>query len=173
MSDSQATRREGFDSTGPIRKFLFLALGLTRRCPPQKQNGVPIEKPEGVRTSRRNIIALAGVLVLAGFADIGPGDLTVFGVKLGEGDRGATLIGTAAIVTQLYWYYLRYCHLRDDAKVVDRPGYEHATLVSINQIKLVTVEHKMANLVSNWVAFSLTLLSWCFIGCWIVNELRG
>ena len=68
-------------STETIRNFLFLALGLTRVYQSQNPDRLPLMEPDGVRTCRRNIIALAGLLVLAGLAGAGPGDLGVFGVK--------------------------------------------------------------------------------------------
>lgn len=162
--------REGSDS---IRKFLFLALGLTRGYPPGQRDGMPLEEPDGARSSRRNIIGLGGMLALAGLAGVNPGDLNVFGMKLGEGARGVMVIAASAVAVQLYWYYLRYCHLRDDVKVTDRPNSREEALISMNVIRggSVSFEHKTANLASNWVAFSLTIVSWCFIVYWIIGVL--
>ena len=169
MPETQTKSALGFETTGPVRKFLFLAVGLTRRCPPQKPGEAPLEEPDGARTSRRNIIALSGVLVLAGLAGADPGDLNVFGIEPGKGARGAIVVGAATIAVQFYWYYLRYCHLRHDAKVVDRPGTTEETLVPVQMIGGTSFLHKSANLFSNWIAFLLTIISWYFIGNWVVN----
>ena len=161
------------ESTGPIRKFLFLGLGLMRRCPPQYQPSLPLVEPDGARTSRRNIIALAGMLVFAGIVSANPGDLNVFGVKPGKGVLGAMAIAAVAVAMQLYWYYLRYCHLNEDGKVENNPNTNDSTLVSINVVKRVCLRHNAANFVSNWVAFLLTVVSWIFIARWIVEALSG
>ena len=71
---------------------------------------------DGSKVYRRNTLALASVLVLAGLAGADPGDLSVFGVKP-DGDWGVIVISAAAIGTQLYWYILRYLHIKEDAEV--------------------------------------------------------
>ena len=171
MPETQTKSALGFEAIGPVRKFLFLVLGLTRRCPPQKSNGAPLEEPDGARTSRRNIIALAGVLVLAGLTGADPSDLNVFGVQPGKGARGVMVVGAATIAVQFYWYYLRYCHLRHDATIVDSPGTLNEALVPVQMVGSASFQHKSANLFANRVAFFLTIISWYFIACWIVNAL--
>ena len=172
MPEKQPKRLVGISTIGPIHKFLFLALGLTRRWPPQNPKGLPLEEPNGARTSRRNIIALAGLLVLAGFAGADPSDLNVFGVKPGEGARGTLVISAAAVAVQLYWYYLRYCHLFFDARVFDSPRANDEQLTSIHVVTIESFEYKSADLFSNWVAFLLTVISWYFIGHWIAAAFR-
>ena len=44
-------------------------------------------EPDGARVCRRNILALAGVVVVAGFAGADPREISVFGVKP-SGDWG-------------------------------------------------------------------------------------
>ena len=54
---------------------------------------------------RRNILALG----------------SVFGVKP-DGDWGVIVIGAAAMLTQLYWYVLRYLHMKEDAVIEQVEG---------------------------------------------------
>ena len=68
-------------------------------------------------------MALASVLVVAGLAGADPRDLSVFGVKP-DGDWGVIVIGAAAISVQLYWYWLRYLHLKEDAVIEVEPVLE-------------------------------------------------
>ena len=105
------------ESIGSVHKLSFLGLGLTRKCPTEHQDSHAIVEPDGVKTSRRNIIALSGLLVLAGFSGADPSDLDVFGVKLSNGVRGVMVVVSAVVAVQFYWYYLRYCHLKDDGMI--------------------------------------------------------
>ena len=94
-----------------IRRILFLLLGLERVCPPRdrkhaKETTEKLIEPEGARVCRRNILALAGVVVVAGAAGADPRDLDVFGVKPSD-DWGVLVLGTAAILAHVYWYVLR------------------------------------------------------------------
>ncbi len=94
-----------------VRYFLFLSLGLTRGYSPQKQRYArhtteKLLEPGGARACRRNIIALAGVVVVAGLAGADPHEISVFGVRP-SGDRGVIVLGVAVILTHLYWYGLR------------------------------------------------------------------
>ena len=156
-------------STETIRNFLFLALGLTRVYQSQNPDRLPLMEPDGVRTCRRNIIALAGLLVLAGLAGAGPGDLDVFGVKPGEGTRGVIVIGAAAFGVQFYWYCLKYCHLKEDGKVLFRDMEQSETQMPLDAVTHLGIAQKTANLISNWIAFLLTVFSLYFIVCWIVS----
>lgn len=86
-----------------VRRFLFLSLGLTRGYSPQKW-GYPrhtnekLLEPDGARACRRNIIALAGVVVVAGLAVADPREISVFGVRL-PGNRGLLVLGVAVILS--------------------------------------------------------------------------
>ena len=156
-------------STESIRKFLFLALGLTRVHGSQKPIPDPIIEPDGVRICRRNIIALAGLLVLAGLAGASPGDLKVFGIKPGEGTRGIFVIGAAAFLVQVYWYWQKYYHLKEDGKVDVSVVDQNENPLPINISTGRGMAHKRANLLSNRIAFSLTVVSLYFIISWIVS----
>lgn len=159
------------NSTDSISKILFFALGLTRGYGDQEIAPYPIIEPDGVRTSRRNIIALAGLLVLAGIAGADPGDLDVFGVRPGEGTRGVIVIGAAAIMVQVYWYCLKYFHLIADINVTTSYSSPEEHIEPLYNVDLTKqgIAQKRANLLSNWGAFVLTLGSWYFIICWIVS----
>ena len=157
-----------------VRRILFLSLGLERVYPPEdrkdaKDTNEKLLEPDGARVCRRNILALAGVVVLAGAAGADPRDLDVFGVKPAD-DWGVLVLGTAAILAHLYWYVLRYFHLRDDGEIVGdsasaRVGAQNLK-ISWNDFRLV---RRGADLCSNWAAFVLTGLSWWIIGSWMAG----
>ena len=149
-----------------IRRILFLLFGLTRVYPPEDRKGAKettekLLEPDGARVCRRNILALAGVVVVTGLAGADPRDLIVFGVKPAD-DWGVAVLGLAAILAHVYWYVLRYYHLRDDGKIEPE-----CLKIDGNDFRLV---RRGADLFSNWAAFVLTVLSWWFIGSWIVGE---
>ena len=156
-------------STETISETLFLALGLTRVHGPQRPIPDPIIEPDGVRVCRRNIIALAGLLVLAGLAGASPGDLDVFGIRPGEETRGIIVIGTAAFVVQVYWYWQKYYHLKESGKVDTSTVEQNERPLPIDASNGRGIAQKRANLLSNRVAFALTVGSWYFIICWIVS----
>ena len=160
------------ESIGSIRKFLFFGLGLIRGSSHQerKRHRPPVVEPDGARISRRNIIALSGLLVFAGLVGADPGDLNVFGVKPGEGFRGVIVIAVAAGAMQFYWYYQRYFHMTEDGKAEDNP---YKPLLSIKEVPSIVYEHTTANFISNWVAFFLTVVSWIFIAYWIIDASGG
>ena len=69
-----------------IRRILFLSLGLERVYPAwerERMNDVSekLIEPEGARVCRRNILALAAIVVVASAAGADPSDLNIFGVK--------------------------------------------------------------------------------------------
>ena len=157
-----------------VRRILFLSLGLERVYPPKdreraKKTTEKLLEPDGARVCRRNILALGGVVVVAGVAGADPRDLIVFGVKP-SGDWGVLVLGSAVILVHLYWYVLRYYHLRDDGKIEQNPAQSESRLVYLkidwNDFRLV---RRGGDLFSNWAAFVLTGLSWWFIGSWIVG----
>ena len=129
-------------------------------------------EPEGVRTCRRNIIALAGLLVLAGVTGADPADLDVFGVKPGERAWGVIVIAVVAVAVQVYWYTLKHWHLRVDGKFEDERENFRENLKRPPSLG-VFLEQKRANLISNWVAFLLTLGSLYFAVSWIVDAMCG
>ena len=157
-----------------VRYFLFLSLGLTRVYPPQKRvygldTTEKLLEPDGARACRRNILALAGVVVLAGFAGADPREISVFGVKP-SGDRGVLVLGVAVILSHLYWYFLRYHHLKEDGVIDQDPavsghGAENLKIAGNKSFCLV---RKGADLFSNYAAIVLTCLSWFFVASWII-----
>lgn len=159
-----------------VRRILFLSLGLERVYPPQDQKHMTettekLIEPDGARVCRRNILALAGVVVVAGSAGADPRDLDLFGVKPSD-DWGVCILGLAAILAHVYWYVLRYYHMRDDGRIEQIPamsgtGAEYLK-IDWNDFRMV---RRGADLFSNWVAFVLTCLSWWFIWLWIVSVL--
>ncbi|MDE0126753.1 MAG: hypothetical protein OXN97_19480 [Bryobacterales bacterium] len=159
-----------------VRYFLFLSLGLTRVYPPQKlKNAKKIPEkllePDGAKVCRRNILALAGVVVIAGFAGADPREISVFGVKP-SGDWGVIVLGMAVILAHLYWYALRYHHLNEDGVIEVNPALSGhgADNLKISGSRF-TLVRKGADLFSNCAAFVLTCLSWCFVASWIIGKL--
>ena len=157
-----------------LRKFLFLSVGLTRVYPPNEREKVS-EFSEKIRESaesksyRRRILALSGIVVLTGLSGAEPNNLSVFGIEPIEGRMPVILVALIAI--QLYWYFLKFHHLIEDGEI--EPN-EHLRLqghkydkISITHIPLV---RKDADLISNYVAFVLTILSWYFAISWIVGS---
>ncbi len=157
-----------------VRYFLFLSLGVKRTYFPadrpyvQDDQTAKISEPSGSRICRRNILALASILVLAGFAGVEPHNLVLFGVKLSVGN-GDYVLCVAAILAQLYWYVMRYHHLTEDGTV---PGT--ATEASMGRPThslsyQYCLETKSADLWANRVAAFMTLLSLIFIGRWMFD----
>ena len=156
-------------STESIRRLLFLALGLTRVHGPKVPTPDPIIEPDGVRICRRNIIAVAGLLVLAGFTGADPSNLNVFGVEPGKGAWGVIVTGTAAILVQVYWYWQKYNHLKEDGEIDNRGEQKVGRLMHIDTPTGRGIAQKRTNLLSNQVAFGLTVVSSFFVICWIVS----
>ena len=104
------------DRSSPLLKVLFLTFGLWPVLRMAEKGAWPLVEPDGARTARRNIIGLSAILILAGLAGVNQGDLTLFGLDLDAGGRGAivAVVGTGA--AQMYWYFMKYRHMRDDAK---------------------------------------------------------
>ena len=155
-----------------VRYCLFLSLGLTRVYPAKWRNPRPTHyykllEPDGSRVCRRNILALAVVVVVAGFAGADPIELSVFGVDL-SGDRGVLVLGVAVISAHIYWYVQRYLHLNEDGMIEMKPPGEPKRNVNIRGHEF-HLEQSSANLISNYVAFVLTVLSWWFVVAWIFS----
>ena len=153
-----------------VRQFEFLAVGFRREINrPKPERGsagtsfLAIREPDGARACRRNIAALSSVLVVAGFSGADPRDLSLFGVKPG-GDRGVIVLGAAAFLAQIYWYFLRYRHMKQDM-VIEQ-------LQSIPEVRVAFepgrhVHHKGSDLMSNRICFFMTVCSWYFVYSWI------
>ena len=163
-------------SWAQLRRWQFLCLGLTRTYRPRsedrKTRGSQLLESDGARICRRNIIALSGVLVVAGLAGVDPRDLSVFGLK--PNDRwGVAVICIAAMLVQIYWYFLRYFHLREDAMIEDEPFRSDPPLkhLPIRLNSAFVLRQKSANLASNWICFILALLSTHFLISWTVDAL--
>ena len=156
-----------------FRRILFLSVGLEhvyprreRKC--AKETTEKLLEPDGARACRRNILTLAVVVVVASAAGADPRDLDIFGVKPPD-DWGVIVLGVAVILAHIYWYVLRYYHLRDDGRIEQNPtvngtGTEYLK-IDWNDFCLI---RRGADLFSNWVAFVFTVLSWWCIGLWIV-----
>ena len=158
-----------------IRRILYLSLGLERVYAPKEQKRVidtteKLIESDGAKVCRRNILALAAVVVVASAAGANPRDLDVFGIKPPD-DWGVLVLGATIILAHLYWYVLRYYHMRDDGKIECDPNNSNSGTdylkINWNDFSLV---RRGADLFSNWVAFVLTCLSWWCIGLWIVDR---
>ena len=157
-----------------VRRCVFLSLGLTRVYPPHERGygrntTEKLLEPAGARACRRNILALAGVVVVAGLAGADPREISVFGVKPG-GDRGVLVLGVTVILSHLYWYFLRYHHMKEDGVIEQDPalGGHDAAYLKIAGNESFTLVRKGADLFSNYAAIVLTCLSWYFVASWII-----
>ena len=152
---------------------LFLAVGIWRTYNPSKpKDGTlaqPLTVPREANICRRNILALATILVVAGAAGGDPQELSVFGLKP-SGGWGDIVLGVAAIGAQIYWYVMRYLH-EDAGGLIPLPHFS-AGVNSERPARPVSeeydLERKTADLWANRLAFFLTLGSWFFIGQWIL-----
>ena len=155
-----------------LRKILFLSVGLTRVYPPNslekinKHTEKLIESPES-KSCRRKILTLSGIIVLTGLSGADPNNLSIFGVE--PTTDGMSVILSAVIVIQLYWYFLKYHHLKEDGEIEPteymRSNNSKYEKPDITHIPLVL---KSADLFANYVAFILTISSWYFVASWIV-----
>ena len=155
------------DRSSPLLKVLFLTFGLWPVLRMAKKGARPLVEPDGARTARRNIIGLSAILILAGLAGVNPEDLTLFGLDLDAGGRGAIVAVVGAGAAQMYWYLMKYCHMRDDAKANAHPPDRPDHLLRLAANPDVNLEQASANWISNTIAFGLTLGSWLFMYCWI------
>ena len=113
---------------------------------------------------------LSGVLFLAGLAGADLHSLNLFGIQP-TGKWGVAVLGSAAIVAQIYWYVLRYQHLKEDGAIERDQSPEYSTPLKISGNKALKLVRREADLYSNWVAVFLTLSSWCFIVPWVIDGL--
>lgn len=161
-----------------IRYFLFLSLGLERVYPPkdrgyERNSTEKLLEPAGAKACRRNILALAGVVVVAGLAGSDPREISVFGVKP-SGDRGVLVLCVTVILSHLYWYFSRYHHMKEDGVIEQDSALKHlkgydAEYLKIAGNKSFTLVRKGADLLSNYAAIVLTILSWVFVASWIIG----
>ena len=134
-----------------------------------------LREPGGAQRCRRNILALSGVVAVAGLAGGDLHDLSPFGVRFSPGLRGILVLGIAVIGVQVYWYYLRYNHLWEEAILripyrspdqrLSDADHEHLTHAD----QTPSFAWKGVDLTSNWAALLLTLVSWFWIACWVLR----
>ena len=154
-----------------VRWVLFFSIGLRREYRPQdssEHDNKPaiLMEPANARACRRNILALAGVVALAGFVGADPRDLRVFGI-MPDDNVGVVVLAAAICVVYVYWYVQLYLHLTTDGKV-DRFSKEYATLI-VQQPGVLdnrVLRHRDADLFANWTAFILVLVSLYFAISW-------
>lgn len=151
-----------------IRYFLFLSLGVERTYSPpgEPKRGDALSEPSGSRICRRNILALTCMVVLAGFAEVDPLHLSVFGLRL-AGEQGVWVLGGATISAQLYWYVMRYHHLTADGAISSISRAQYWGNPDSGLAAHLSLERKPADLMANRAAACLTILSWYFIALWI------
>ena len=160
-----------------FRYFLFLSIGLTRVYEREGRRRLSNVKdklcePQASSACRRNILVLSGVFVVAGIAGVEPKDLRLFGMTPSS-EGGVVVIGAAAVLALLYWYVLRYQHLKEDGEVEQAPA-SHGESTKRFKIadKRFPMERKGADLVANWAAFLLTVGAWGFVVSWILDALQ-
>lgn len=148
--------------------FLFLTVGVqqVRTCDDDVKEWILLE-PDGVRLSRRNIIVLSALLVLAGVACANPSDLNVFGLELGTGTRGIIILSGTVFVVQAYWYTLKYLHITESGEVEGPHATQEKRLLS--RVDNVCLKQKSANWIANCVAAGLTVASWGVLFHWIME----
>ena len=161
-----------------IRYFLFLSLGVCRTYSPspagspenRKKRALEtwpkLSETDGSRICRRNILALASILVIAGLAGADPTTLRVFDLQF-SGKRGVWVLAAAAILAQLYWYAMRYHHLIEDGKTLDPPGVPGRRPPQPFD-ELDSFARKASDLWANRAALGLTFASWAVLACWFV-----
>ena len=125
-------------------------------------------EPEGSKNGRRKILVLSSMLVIAGVAGADPRELIVFGIAPSE-DWGVTVLGLVAMLAHLYWYFLRYHHLKEDGKIEMEPSAKFR-LLNLRD-KHPGIIWREADLLSNRVAFAMTWLAWGFVIYWNIPEL--
>lgn len=157
------------------RHLVLLLLGLWRAWPPHdpdRRSAAYDEliEPLEAKVCRRNILALGSAVVLAGAADLNPRDLNIFGMKPSD-DWGIIIFGSAVILVHIYWYVLRYCHVKSSGRIylvsnVDGGMVGHRKVDWCND----TIALRSADRISNVAALVLTGLSWSVIvGLWMTG----
>ena len=157
------------------RHLVLLLLGLRQASPPHdldRRSAAHDEliEPLEAKVCRRNILALGSAIVLAGAADLDPRDLNIFGMRPSD-DWGIIIFGSAAVLVHIYWYVLRYFHVKNGARIdlvssVDGGMVGHRKVDWRND----TIALRSADRISNVAALVLTGLSWAVIvGLWMTG----
>ena len=156
-------------------RILYFSIGLWREYRPPDQHRhderpAILSEPPNARACRRNILALASVVALAGFVGADPRDLRVLGIMPGD-DAGIAVLTAAISLVYVYWYVQLYLHLTTDGKV-DGYAAEYAAYLVENPDVLANrvLRRREADLVANWTAFSLVLMSLYFAVSWAVTD---
>ena len=154
-----------------FRWMMFFSIGLSREYRPQVTNGhddrpAILLEPANARACRRNILALASVVALAGVVGADPHDLRVFGI-MPDDDVGVVFLAAAICLVYVYWYVQFYLHLTTDGKV-DRFAEEfHVQIVQRPDVLANRVlRHRDADLFANRIAFILVLVSSYYAISW-------
>ena len=152
-------------------RVLFFSIGCWREYRPHDPHGCDdrpaiLLEPANARACRRNILALASVVSLAGLVGADPRDLRVLGVMPGD-DAGIAVLAAAICLIYAYWYVQLYLHLTADGKV-DGFAAEHSAYVVQDPDELANrvLRRRDADLVANWTALLLVLVSLYFAGSW-------
>lgn len=131
-------------------------------------------EPREARACRRNVIVLAGGIVLAWIVGAEVRDLDLFGIKP-SGERGVTVLCMAAMLVHIYWYCARYWHLKENstrslpASMTEIKGKTGDINWKEEWNEAAYVSLRVADLLANWAAALLTVLSWCVLSAWILN----
>lgn len=161
------------------RRFLFLTFGLGRGYPGRRRSSPPgphdtmVEPPEA-RACRRNIMILAGGVVLAWAAGAELQNLDLLGITP-AGERGVMVLCVAAMLVHVYWYWARYWHLRENSTRTLQRSFQELKGVSAEidwdgeRHESARVYLRVADLSANWVAAGLTVLSWCILAGWALD----
>lgn len=107
---------------------------------------------------------------MAGLAGVEPKDLRLFGMTPSR-DWGVIVLGVATMLAHVYWYLLRYQHLKEDGEIEQGPDFTATTTrlkIARNRFPMV---RKGADLVANWAALLMTVMAWAFVGSWILEAL--
>ena len=157
-----------------IGYFWFLSIGVTRVYAPRgrkRSKGVAgkLCEPQASSACRRNILVLSGTLVVAGLAGVEPKDIVLFGMKPSK-DSGVIIFGTAAVLAHLYWYCMRYQHLKEAGEIEQVPAMEGESRMRLKIAwNRFSMERKGADLVANWAALLLTAMAWAFVCSWVLD----
>ena len=155
-----------------IREIQFLSVGLTRVYPRPKRNSIKtttekLVEPTESRSYRRKILTLSGIIVITGLSGGDPNNLSVVGVNPTEGRLPVLLM--ALIVIQIYWYFQKFHHLKEDGEIEQDPALSSGRGKNLKISRThFTLVRKSADLYSNYVAFILTVCSWCFAFSWVI-----
>ena len=158
-----------------LRYFLFLSLGVERVYPPEHRKvaqdvDMRLVEPDAAKACRRNILALAGIVVLAGCMGANPRDLEVFGLKPSD-DWGALVLVAAIFLAHVYWFISRYFHLRDAGEIEEHPRLPPKN-VKLGKADGLPAIRTSADLLANRLALLLACTSWCFLAWWLVAPIH-